>query len=291
MIKKIFLIVLVGILFYSSKLAYAADEYTEAYLFAKEYENELLARYGELSMEEETMQEYAQAIALDFIYSITLKRELNAPSGETDDIESMHQSHLTVAYAKFEQIQPYLKLGVTQLEEKMDNTLVAGLGRRNIKFDYNLALSYGGGLKGAYQFPMDYFVGYDLQYLRSNHELDKVTHSGETASAKKGEILLQQWHTAFFFGKKFDLGEIKEISVNVSPYLGVRYSDLELEIKKEVEYTVSEGIIGVTGKNKAAHNFGAFLGALVNLENNWSIGLEGRFLDETGFSVSGSYKF
>lgn len=271
--------------------------FTLIFIFALSL-NQLFATSVEMPEIYAEEKEMARAVTFDFIYSRTFERELKAPTNETDDIESMDQGHLKISYTNFEQVQPYLKLGVSQLEEKIGNVNIAGLGRRDVKFEYAPDFSYGVGVDGAIGLPIglpiDFFIGYDLQYLRSKHELDKVLHKGETASSKTGETLLEEWHGAIFLAKKFALGQINETLFNLIPYIGARYSDLELEIKKDIEYTVSEGNIVATGKSQADKNFGAFAGVLLNIRDNWRLWrlhLEGRFFDETAATFSVSYKF
>lgn len=238
--------------------------------------------------------EKAYAVAFDFIYSKTLERQLKASGGEDDEIDFMEQGHIKIAYAKIEEIQPYVKLGVTKLLEKWDNANIAGLGRRNIEFDYERAFSYGGGLDGRIEFIKSWFMGYDLQYLMSAHKLDKLKHRGETASSKKGKLRLQEWHVAIFLEKEFDFGIIaipEDTHFKLTPYIGVRYSDLRMKLIDDIEYTVSEGTFGIAGTNEADDNLGTFSGLLINLGDNFDLRLEGRFLDETAFTGSIGFKF
>jgi len=243
-------------------------------------------------------REMAQAVAIDFIYSRTFERTLKAESG-IDTINPMYQGHVKIAYTKIQQAQPYLKLGYTQFKEDFAKVNISGLGRRDVLFSYSAGFSYGAGLDGMFKIPYGLSAGYDLQYLRSMHQLNKVRHNARVASDCEGEVLLQEWHTAFLLAKEFKFGKQNfryedadiEFPLSLTPYLGVRRSDLKLKITKDITYTSSEGIIGFTGYSKAEDNFGAFGGLAANFGDNWGLRFEGRFLDETGISFSGSYKF
>lgn len=92
-------------------------------------------------------------------------------------------------------------------------------------------------------------------------------------------------------GREFNLGLISTEFLWLTPYLGIRTSNLRLEIKKDIEYTASEGTIGITGKNNADGRFGVLTGATLSLGNTWGVRLEGRFIDETAVSLSGTFRF
>lgn len=241
---------------------------------------------------EEAIIDEAEAvnIAFETAYSKTFNRQLEPGNSESDDIKSMDQAHARVSYIKYEQFQPYVKLGITQLEEEIDNIDIAGLGRRNVELDYDLAFSYGAGLSGMFRIANEYLMGYDLQYLRSSHELDAVRHNAQSGFGLKGETLLQEWHGAVWFGRKFDLAVINETTVTLIPYVGGRLSDLKLEVKKELGYTVSEGIVGLSGANKADNKAGIFIGSVFKWGDSW-LRLEGRFFDENAVTAAVGYKF
>lgn len=236
--------------------------------------------------------EKSGVIAFEGIYSRTFERDLKANDGENDKIGSMDQVHLKISYIKFKEAQPYFKIGTAQFKDEMDNVSIAGLGNRDLDFKYDPVLSLGGGLSGLFN-PNEnnYLIGYDLQYLRSKNDLGEVTHNGEKASGVKGNAVLQEWHTALWLGKEFDVSQMLGGAAKLTPYIGGRFSNLELEIKKDVEYTVSEGTIGVTGNNKAENKAGIFVGGILNIGDNWKVRLEGRFIDETALTVSTGYRF
>lgn len=271
--------------------AEAGDTLYAARKFAEEYQQEQEEIKGKAIAGSYSDEEKSQIIAFDFIYSRTLERKFKASSGETDKVKPMDQNHLKISYIKIEEIQPYVKLGMAKLKEKMGNVNVVGLGRRNIDLEYERAFSYGGGVNGKIDLMENWFIGYDGQYLRSEHKLDKVKHSGETASSKTGKIRLQEWRASLSLGKELNLGVIGEMPLKLAPYIGGHYSDLELKIIRNMQYVVSEGTIGIIGENKAKDKWGAFSGLNLNLGDDWRLNLEGRFLNETTFTGSIGFKF
>lgn len=139
-------------------------------------------------------------------YTRLLGRDLKAPAQETDELSAGNQYHLRGAWAALPWLQPYVKLGASNVEERQLNTNIAGLGRRDVDLGYDWGFSWGGGLRGIYQFQApEWFVGYDLQYLRSDNDLDTVRHSGRVGTSVGGEVSIREWHVAGYVGKTFTL--------------------------------------------------------------------------------------
>lgn len=238
----------------------------------------------------------AQKVAIEFIYSQTFERKLAAPADETDKIKSLEEGHFKISYTGISYVQPYAKLGFSKPQEKLVNVNIEGLGRRDIDIEYNYSFSYGGGVDGAVRIDDNWFFGYDLQYLRSMHTPKEITQSGEKGTSLAGKVLLHEWHSALSLGRKFqlttlDTANLKAVPLYLTPYLGARYSDLRLKIKRDIEYTISDGTIGRDGKIAAENNCGGFAGLLFNVGDNISLKLEGRFIDETAVSIAGGYRF
>ena len=67
------------------------------------------------------------------------------------------------------------------------------------------------------------------------------------------------------------------------PYLGIKYSDLEIKATVDDEDTEI--------KLKADDNIGVFLGTDYKINDAWSLNIEARFIDETAMSFSAMYRF
>ncbi len=238
----------------------------------------------------------AQNFAVEFIYSQTFERKLAASADETDKIKSLEQGHFKIAYTGFSYAQPYVKMGFSKPQEKLVNTYVQNLGRRDIDIEYNYSFSYGGGLDGAVRIDDNWFLGYDMQYLRSTHSPKEITQQGVKGTSLAGKTLLQEWHSALSLGRKFqlmtlDTANLKSVPLYLTPYLGIRYSDLRLKTKRDITYALSGGGMDISGESKADVNYGLFTGLLFNVGDNVSLKLEGRFIDEAALSIAGGYKF
>lgn len=128
-----------------------------------------------------------------------------------------------------------------------------------------------------------WLLGCDAQYLRHKNDYKasgSVTTYDDSGSEIvhdsddwKGEITFYEWHVASYVAKKLN---------NFVPYLGIRYSDARLKDKDEDEEV---------SKVKADDNFGVFFGTDYKIDDNWSLNLETRFIDETAISFDGTYKF
>lgn len=215
---------------------------------------------------------------------------LESARPSTDEISSSNQTHLKAAYTLFPQLQPYVKLGGADYEEQLRTVTIAGLaGTKNIDFDYDWGFAVGGGLQGIQEFGSgsEWLVGYDLQYLRSDHDLSSVTHEGRAATGVSGAVSGQEWQSAFYAGRRWTVGE-----GTLTPYVGGRWSTYEIQIDSNLNYTdATDGAIAVIGSTQTATEFGALVGATYRLPNRWRIGIEGRFVDETALTLQGSYTF
>jgi len=87
----------------------------------------------------------------------------------------------------------------------------------------------------------------------------------------------KEWHAAFGVSKDFE---------NITPYAGIRYSDVEASGK--VTITGTDYDLGSTNADKT---FGLFVGTRIAPTKNINIDVQGRFLDETALMVSASLLF
>lgn len=223
-------------------------------------------------------------------YTHLLDRDMADPSATADELRSGNQAHARVGYLLLPLVQPYIKLGAAEFEERLKNANISGLGLRNITYEYDWGFSVGGGLQGVYEFPggSGWFVGYDGQYLRSDNDLGGVVHSGRRGSAVSGNVSVEEWHVGGYVGKTFEIGEAK-----LTGYVGGRWSDLELDIDSTLTYTdaVDGGTVTSDGRTEADDNFGAFVGLSYQASNRWRVAVEGRFLDEAAVTGQVSYTF
>lgn len=194
------------------------------------------------------------------------------------EIDKASQEMFKASYGLLDNLDVYVKLGAADYKIKADS-YVGSSKYADEKINADTKFAYGFGLKGVYEFGNDWLVGYDLQYLRSNHRAKdtETVVGGSSDSTTYKKALIQEWHIAPYLAKRIN---------NFTPYFGVRYSDMRLDMK-------NPSASGWTDNHKyeADKNVGIFAGTDYKIGNNWKLNLEGRFIDETAMSFGATYKF
>jgi len=184
----------------------------------------------------------------------------------------------------------FIKLGTANLNYEEKN-IITGATDQKMEFDGEFDFAWGAGAKlGFYQSPKGLRIMGDVQYLTyevdGDFSINGVDRAAfESPASYNSKTKVEEWQAALYM-----VQEIRQFS----PYLGVKYSDLELKN----ETNVSGRTAGVpysykeTTKAEADKNFGVFLGADFNIiPTRLSVNIEGRFLDETAGSLGVNYKF
>ncbi len=194
------------------------------------------------------------------------------------EMDEAYQAMLKVSYGLLEDLDVYVKLGVADYEGEAEG-YVSGVKATDEKLSTDMDFAYGFGLKGICDLGNDWLLGYDLQYLRSKHKA-KVTQTtilGAIDSTEYKSGVIQEWHIAPYVARRIN---------NFTPYLGVRYSDVEMKLKSPAESGWLDNI-----KFESDNNVGVFVGTDYKLGENLVLNLEGRFIDETAMSFACTYKF
>lgn len=234
----------------------------------------------------ETQGKNKIAVGFDsaFIFDRDLKFKSASGLGATQEVKDINidkgnQQLFKASYGILDWLDIYTKLGVSQYDVDAD-VHIGGAKSRTDKIKAKTDFAYGFGLKGAYPIKNNWILGIDAQYLRSKHEA-KVTETtiatGAEVSTTFDSTVVQEWHVAPYIGYK--LG-------NFIPYLGVRYSDMRLNMKKPAAAGWTDN-----HKYEADGNVGVFVGTDYKIGEHWKLNLEGRFVDETAMSFGASYRF
>ncbi len=226
---------------------------------------------------------------LEFTAQVThvFDRDLSAPPDEKAKINSSDQAHGRLGWTLFPWLQLYGKGGIARFEEDLTGFNIGGVGRRNIHFEYEFGPSWGGGACGLHSFGEGWFVGYDLQWIHAENDLDRVVQDSQQGTLIGGQISVDEWHGAGYLGQEVEMGDSK-----MALYVGGRYSFFERNIDRDLNYTTAnDGTILLTGKSRSEDRAGLFLGARWTHPSRWSVGVEGRFFDESAVSAQASYTF
>ena len=156
-------------------------------------------------------------------------------------------------------------------------------GADTIKYDIEDTVIWGAGLavnlfeaKGVKFFTdAGYRTMEDADYDSVNYNGTSFTPADLGIIAKAG---WEEWHLALGASKKFDIATV---------YGGVRYS----EVEASMDVTIPSLAYNAKVDGEAEDNVGIFLGAKITPSDNFSINIQGRFIDETAMTLGATFKF
>lgn len=233
--------------------------------------------------------------------SYIFEREMEIPVGtfpsDVDanmELNDLGRTVLRVGYQVFKNLNIYTKLGVTNDGGGFEMTATgpwvdypvpgeSGTVTEKMEYEADSAFVWALGFKLVFPLQNRWMIGIDAQYL--THEND---YSGEMAvrfyddagvlmpaysiddfTNDAGSSTITEWHVAPFVAKDFG---------RVVPYLGFKYSELEINPDNEDSFSAEE-------------NIGIFAGANFKLTDRFYLNLEGRFIDETAASLAAMFTF
>ncbi len=232
----------------------------------------------------ETQGQDKFALGLDTAFILDRDLEFESATGlpanaeqKNIEIDEAYQIMLKTSYGLLDNVDVYLKLGVADYKIESE-AYSAGVKVAEDEINTDTDFAYGFGLKATYELGDDWLVGGDLRYLRSKHKAKtaQTPLGGETTSNTYKSTVIQEWHIAPYIARRIN---------NFTPYLGIRYSDTRFKMKEPTDDDTDDL------KYEADDNVGVFLGTDYKLDENWSLNLEGRFIDETALSFATTYKF
>lgn len=215
---------------------------------------------------------FTVGVELDFV----TERELDV-SGEDVAVDKLNWYSAKIAYAFEDKVELYCLLGAADGEFSEKYAGVDLLYETETEFAWGL-----GATVLLNEFENGIRLGLDGRYRQVEPSVDKVNLNGTEYSIPSGsvtsiDIEYSEWQIA--------LGISKEINSFV-PYGGIKYSDVEASMKATIS-----GTTYTTDDVDSDNVFGIFIGCDFLANENFSIGVEGRFIDETAFSVRGVYRF
>ncbi|MBI5614247.1 hypothetical protein HY947_04950 [Candidatus Gottesmanbacteria bacterium] len=203
----------------------------------------------------------------DFVF----KRELDVPDESVELEADFHSAKLSYTIA--EKADVYVLLGM------MNNALVSATdGSTEVLYDVDSSFTWGvGATLLAYETEGGFRAGIDGKYRSASPEVSKVTVDGTDYSLTDSEAEYSEWQVAFAVSQQ--MGKF-------APYAGVKYSDIKTKAKATVSGTLYE-----TEERGSKNTVGPFVGLSFLPNENISLNVEGRFVDEEAVSVSLAYKF
>jgi opacity protein-like surface antigen len=149
-------------------------------------------------------------------------------------------------------------------------------------FDDDFAWGFGASVL-IHEFENGLRIGADGKYRAAEVDLIELDINGtKYGLADISEVSgdFEEW--------QFSLGIAKEFGETVKfiPYAGVKYSDVEVQAKGTILGTVYQ-----TNNVNSKDTMGGYAGAEVAFNDNLSVYVEGRFVDESAFSTGITWKF
>jgi len=228
----------------------------------------------------------AAAVEWSYIFNRDLDfKKATRPAGagsyvpENFRITKGYNAAVKIFYGLFDAMDVYIKLGAADYDLKGD-VYVGDVKHIQENLSGSNAFLYGGGLKLAQELKDGWIVGFDTQYLTSANDLDfRAVNliSGATSIAEYTDCRIQEWHVAPYVAKKI---------ASFTPYFGVRYSELMLTQTTPNDPKRWDNLVF-----NANCNVGVFTGLDWNFAKDFTLNIEGRFIDETAISVGIEHKF
>jgi opacity protein-like surface antigen len=167
---------------------------------------------------------------------------------------NMFRTISRISYGLFDDLDFYVDLGLADVEGRS----------ADFKSKTDTGFVWGLGLKKTCELSENWFAGVNAEYLHHKHDA-RISWGGYKWEATS---TFQEWHVAPFLAVR---------TGRLVPYVGLKYSDFRAEVDN--------------AKFKADNNFGMFVGTDCKITDNFSVNVEGRFIDETALSIACSYKF
>ena len=202
---------------------------------------------------------------------------------EMSSDEKINRTMVKGSYGLLEGLDIYALVGTSDFNSNL-NWTVSNPGNTfsgKIEPEGDYGFTYGFGMKAKKEFETDWILGCDVCYFRHENDFDgtnswNINNVPYTESVS-GSATFGEWDVAPYVAKR--MGDFV-------PYLGVKYSDVKTKYNLEWE----EGDSDIC-KFSSENNVGMFLGTDWELNDTWSLNLEGEFINEKAVSFALVGKF
>jgi len=154
------------------------------------------------------------------------KKRLNAPR-ELGNPEMEGSWYMfKIAATLFGKVEPYVKLGTSDLEVKWSQ------GNDTIEVDADSGFAWGGGIKGVIFESAGWGIRLtgDAQYRHTNPDVKDISIDSTAVTDTGADFEVDEWQVALVLSKKFEL-PLKWQSIYLVPYTGVTFSDSTVDVK------------------------------------------------------------
>ncbi len=251
-----------------------------------------------LTLPEDPKGGHRLEVALD--YENTLRRELENNGASDNDVKRFDAAYLRVQYAAHALFNAYARLGSGRVTHRIEDLFINPLGHRDLTFESDRAVAWGGGFTGGLEVPGEFRIGYDLAYHMLTADVQEVTHANNdpadpstsfsrTGSGVSGELGWREYQATAWVARPLELDQMKWI-----PYFGVKWTRLTLD-DDDVRYNVTDtGVARTITVDTSSDNnsaWGLVLGFRFVFDRRLIIVIEGHELDDESVVASASWRF
>lgn len=256
-----------------------------------------LADAAMLTLPEDPKSGHRLEMGLD--YENTLRRELEDIGTSDNDVKRYDAAYLRVQYAAHALLNAYARVGSGKVTHRLTDLPITGIGQRDLTFESERAVAWGGGVTGGLALPGEFKIGYDAAYHTLTADVQEVTHANNgasdpltnfnrTGSSVSGALNWQEYQATAWVARPLEMDQIKWI-----PYFGIKWSRLSLD-DDDVRYNVTDGVAQTVTVNTSSDNnspWGVVLGFRFVFDRRLVIVIEGHELDDESVIASASWRF
>lgn len=189
-----------------------------------------------------------------------------------------------ISFDIMDRVEPYVELGGAKISTREP------VGGTHDSFGYGASFAWGVGAK-VILFAKKVFCGQDKELKifsdskirRTRGLLDR--YIGAKVTSGDMDMHLFEWQTALGVSQEFKVSK----HLTVTPYLGAKYSDVDMISDGFVTVGSGDGVFGKAVYG--SHNkFGPFVGMDVGIGKWVSLSVEGRFVDENSVSAGITFR-
>lgn len=231
--------------------------------------------------------EYNMRIKASLEIEVITKRELTSSSEVTDAELKGQYWMLKISNNFYDIVEPYIKVGTSNLEIKWDQN------NNNVKVEPNNGFIWGIGAKAKLLESKDYGIKLtlDAQYRNFNADIDIAKLGGSTSVASPIDETfdIKEWQISLLTSKKI-IVPIGRSDYYIIPYGGITFLSSEVDVK----FTQStSGLLYSTYDASDENMVGLVLGCNIMpfFLSYYLLNFELRLINETAFTLGGTIKF
>lgn len=240
---------------------------------------------------DETLDEYEQAIRikagldLEFVFD----RDLNAPT-EVDNAEIKGRWYMVkFGLTLFNRVEPYVKLGTSNLEVKWRQ------GLDDIEVDADYGFAWGGGVKAIIWEFENWGIRLtgDGQYRTTEpDDIEEISRGGGNINVtdRGPDFKVEEWQAALILSKKIEV-PLRWQSVYLVPYAGGIVSDSTVDVKFRDPVMGDTDYSLFNANNSKLYGFLIGCDIMPSLASSFIYSIEARFVNELAVTLGGTVQF